>query len=506
MRISANTVLAAMALLCGCGRTEPLVSRSSIHDQPDGSVGACALELAPDEVDFGDVPLGTQVSSTLTLRNVGEGLCDIARLAIGEGSDPQFALLYPPSTPFSMEAGEVKHLSVAFDAKSRELPRERLGTAVVLSTDVESLRVVQLHANILVGCDLQIAPAEVDFGSVRLNLSATASVTLTNLGTAPCEISGVSLAPGSDPLFSIPADQPKSFVLAPGSASLRASFSARDSTEPHERHGTLTFTRSQPAGLPKTPTAQLEVPLKAFIDTACLEGSQWIYTVDDIGRLATFDPEHLQYTDIGALSCPTSATPFSMAVDQNAVAWVEYMDGYIYRVDTKTAACTSTSFSPDPWVTNFGMGFVYDPDLGKDTLYVAGGETYGDMPSTLATISFPSLDLQSVAEVSFGAPELTGTGDGELWGFAPSFNSVSGVTTLARIDQTNGKVLSSMEYPEIFEGANSYALAFWGGSFWLFLGDTIYEVPRDTLESRVALSYSGRRIVGVGVSTCAPLD
>ncbi|HEY3450135.1 MAG TPA: choice-of-anchor D domain-containing protein [Myxococcales bacterium] len=508
MRFSTFAFPAALALLCGCGRTEPLVPRSEAG-KPDGSLDVCEVEIAPESIDFGDVPLGTQVTETLGLRNVSRARCDVLRLVIGDGSDPGFSLLFPPSTPFGLEPGETRHVTVAFDAQSRELPRERLGTVVVLSTALDGLRTVPLRAKILIGCDLLIAPEVMDFGSVRLNKSATASVLLSNRGDAPCQISGLALTPDSDRLFSVAPDQLTTFsVPGGGTAPLKGAFSARDSTEPHERTGALAFTRSQPSGLPPTPTEQLEVPMKALIDTACLDGSQWIYTVDQLGRFATFNPEKLEYVDIGDLGCPAEpyATPYSMAVDQNAVAWVEYTDLGIYRVETKTASCSASGFKPNPQISNFGMGFVYDPDTGKDTLFVAGGEYFGDIPSTLASISFPSLSINPVAELAFGAPELTGTGDGELWGFAPSFNSASGVTTLARIDPVTGQVLASREYPEIFEGGQSYALAFWGGSFWLFLGDSVYEVKRNTLQARQVLNYTGRHIVGVGVSTCAPLE
>jgi hypothetical protein len=48
---------------------------------------------------------------------------------------------------------------------------------------------------------------------------------------------------------------------------------------------------------------------------------------------------------------------------------------------------------------------------------------------------------------------------------------------------------------------------FWGGSFWIFLDKSVYEVPRATPQSiRYVMAYTGDgNIVGAGVSTCAPL-
>ena len=154
------------------------------------------------------------------------------------------------------------------------------------------------------------------------------------------------------------------------------------------------------------------------------------------------------------------------------------------------------------------MGFVYQPLTRQDTLYVAGGKDLTTLPSTstLGTISFPDLTLTSIASLDLGAPELTGTGDGQLWAMSPATYSKFGQTTLARIDPSTGAILTSLTYPTIGYTPTSWALKFWGGSFWMFLGDSIYEVPRATGVLRVAVEGTGRFIVGAGVSTCAPLD
>ena len=90
-----------------------------------------------------------------------------------------------------------------------------------------------------------------------------------------------------------------------------------------------------------------------------------------------------------------------MAVDQQTVGWVEYNDGYIYRLDIKTLSCASTNFQPDPELGNFGMSFVFQPTTGIDTLYVAGSPIVGSGPSTLGTIAFPSLTAALVRRELF---------------------------------------------------------------------------------------------------------
>jgi hypothetical protein len=52
----------------------------------------------------------------------------------------------------------------------------------------------------------------------------------------------------------------------------------------------------------------------------------------------------------------------------------------------------------------------------------------------------------------------------------------------------------------------SWAVKFWGGSFWIFLDSSVYQVPRDTPQTiATVIADTGRNIVGAGVSTCAPI-
>ncbi len=112
--------------------------------------------------------------------------------------------------------------------------------------------------------------------------------------------------------------------------------------------------------------------------------------------------------------------------------------------------------------------------------------------------------MHPIGTLTLGWPELTGTGDGQLWGFVPSFGSVSGVATLAQIDPATGKILTAWTYPEI-NAVGGWAMKFCGGSFWIFLGNSVYAVSRDTAGLTVALDGTSPEVVGAGVSTCAPL-
>jgi len=245
--------------------------------------------------------------------------------------------------------------------------------------------------------------------------------------------------------------------------------------------------------------------------SGCSVESQYVYVIDDSATLYKFDPPSLAFTSIGTLSCGSSFldTPFSMAVDRNANAWVVYTDGSLYKVDTKTASCSPTSFAPGQhgFVT-FGMGFSTDgPGSAKDTLFVSDSD-YAGSTKGLAIVDTQSLTLTPVGmyDQLNARAEMTGTGDGKLFG---AFEGTPYI--VSQIDKSSAKILSQAPQTPIqyAPGASNFAFAFWGGSFWLFVGPG---TKTDVFQFDPAAGSTNLRtsvpqvIVGAGVSTCAPIE
>lgn len=244
---------------------------------------------------------------------------------------------------------------------------------------------------------------------------------------------------------------------------------------------------------------------------ACAKETQFIYTLASDNSLYKFDPPTLTFTLIGKLDCPTSGgvTPFSMAVDRNAQAWVVFTDGTLGQVDTKTAHCTKTSFTPgQSGFVTFGMGFSSNaPGSAAETLFVsdsavnAGGSAHG-----LATIDVQTLKLTPVGKYDkiTARAELTGTGDARLFG---AFEGNPYI--VAEIGKTDAKILSQAPQMGVSSpsGASNFAFAFWGGDFWLFVGPNtktnVYQYKPATGKTDLVQTTSAV-IVGAGVSTCAP--
>jgi len=204
-----------------------------------------------------------------------------------------------------------------------------------------------------------------------------------------------------------------------------------------------------------------------------------------------------------------------MSVDRTATAWVLYSSGLaggggdLFRVSTVDASCTPTTFArAQEGFEVFGMGFASNSAGSTDeTLFVAGGAelSIGTGSSTLGWIDMGSLVLSPLGGLP-GWPELTGTGAGELWGFFPDTSP----PTVQRIDKTSGAVDHTYNLPIDTTSTEAWAFAYWNGDFWIFLktladaSSNIWKLESDDSTVTEAVHATGSRIVGAGVSTCAP--
>jgi hypothetical protein len=211
-----------------------------------------------------------------------------------------------------------------------------------------------------------------------------------------------------------------------------------------------------------------------------------------------FDPETLTFTLLGYLDCPVSST-FSMAIDRRGVAWILFSGGTLVNVRLDTMKCTevvlnSISAQPPPL---FGMAFAADDSPARESLYLIRDSLYRVDPTTRDTTRVGTTSL-------IGSAELTGAGNGQLYGYVTE----SGL--IAQLDTTTAKSLTTYRTSVLDQG--HLAVAQWGGDFWLFTGartsgvviDTVNRFSPATGETKLVLNDTGIKVVGAGSSTCAP--
>lgn len=251
----------------------------------------------------------------------------------------------------------------------------------------------------------------------------------------------------------------------------------------------------------------------------CATAATFVYALDSDNTLYKFDPKiatKAAFTKIGLVNCGGGTSPNSMAVARDGTAYVDMMKtsacAGIYKVSILDASCSgATSFKCGTGgYGQFGMGYSTNSAATTDeTLFV--GDTSGTTNAKLATLEPNAGTVGAVGTMSGSGPEFTGNAAGELWAFFAQTSPPS----VAQIDKTTGASLKTYKLAalkaSIIVSPSAWAFAFWGGDYYIFLqgdADTSTNVWKFTPSTGTATKYianTGFRIVGAGVSTCAPL-
>ncbi|HEY4058091.1 MAG TPA: hypothetical protein VGM39_15860 [Kofleriaceae bacterium] len=258
----------------------------------------------------------------------------------------------------------------------------------------------------------------------------------------------------------------------------------------------------------------------ACAQTCALRDAELIYVIDSSNTLLRFDPRKLPndpFETVATLAC-SSRGPFSMGVDRNGIAWIEYDNGSLYRVSIVDGHCSHDAIDPDGAPREFGMGFVSDGPNAPEHLMTAKFND-GKSPTEIAeldlTVNPPK--WKTVGSLHSGAmsPELSGTGDGQLFGYTPETplggsDTPSGRGWVQAISRTDGSAQGPRwQLPGTSKETDGWAFAHYAGVFYVFAtfddNSMVYAVHRKTGKVEQIMENLPHRIVGAGVSTCAPL-
>lgn len=275
------------------------------------------------------------------------------------------------------------------------------------------------------------------------------------------------------------------------------------------------------------PPIDVTVPPNQPPPAVCADASATlIYLISEEFGLYSYDPSTEALTPIALINCPATgvcpfggqpASPFSMAVNQAGLAYIVYCTGQLFQVSTADGHCEPTGFASDQFgfPSTFGMGFTLNPQATSETLYVAGAVADGG-DAILGSIDTSTFALSVIGPFAppISQPELTGTAAGGLFGFYAVNPPDGGEATsgIAQIDPFTAALVGNAPLPDVSQG-DAWAFAFWGGDFYTFtappqapwlLQHTRVQRYRPSDGTTVQLLTIPDRIVGAGVSTCAP--
>ena len=159
------------------------------------------VKLSTKNIMFGDVNVGLTASESFTITNSGGKDLVISNIA----SSAQEFFVQPTSG--SLKPGESMSVTVEYTPPGAG---DHNGTVTVTSNSPTSPDVVTVSGTGVLASGLQVNPKLIAFGDVPVSGRKDTTVTLTNSGAAPLNISSIN---STNPAFSV---QPTSMQISPG--------------------------------------------------------------------------------------------------------------------------------------------------------------------------------------------------------------------------------------------------------------------------------------------------
>ena len=249
----------------------------------------------------------------------------------------------------------------------------------------------------------------------------------------------------------------------------------------------------------------------------CSEPTKFVYVVSAESSLYRYWPPTGQFSYIGDLTCDGQLImPFSMAIDRHAIAWVETYGSEIYEIDLSNGNCTKSDYAEprgEDRFPQFGMAFVSTPTPDEESLFLRGiffSTDPNPQPDQrwLGRFDEAAATIEPVALGAGWDSDLTGT-DGRLFAFQVPEDEPW--AQLVEVDTSTAAPLSTTTLPGV-QAPFDLAVAAWGGDFYFFSDDGVnpgtavahLETATGTISWAPGPLFPPR-IVGAGVSTCAPV-
>ena len=160
---------------CGSGGVDPAAS---------------SVMLSPGSVDFGDVPVGQEVDSSVNIVNNGAVSAVVSQVSV---AGQTFSVAGQGNLPINIPAGGSHALKVGFTPVSTT---DYSGQLVVMDASAKPMAQIAIHgrgAN-KTNPELMVSATSLNFGSVSVNTATTQALTLTSSGTSPVTVNSATIS------------------------------------------------------------------------------------------------------------------------------------------------------------------------------------------------------------------------------------------------------------------------------------------------------------------------
>lgn len=208
---------------------------------------APSIALAPANLDFGAVLLGSTSSLSVQVRNTGSAPLSVTGISRCAGTSTAYT--WSPAAPFTVAAGQAATLEVTY---APVLAGMDTGCLAIASDDPANPSVnLGLSGSGVTEATPSIAlvPSSLDFGTVTVGSSASRTTQIQNAGTAVLNVSAIALCGGTSSAYGWSPAAPLT-VPAGGSLTLTVTYAP---TAAQTDAGCLAVSSDDPAN----PTANL---------------------------------------------------------------------------------------------------------------------------------------------------------------------------------------------------------------------------------------------------------
>lgn len=195
-----------------------------------------------------------------------------------------------------------------------------------------------------------------------------------------------------------------------------------------------------------------------------------IYVMSSQSEIYSYNPVNNEFTFLAVVNCPAGSRPFSMAVDENGVAWILFVETRdLNAVDLNDpTVCFDPGFVPS--LTDFqyfGMTFSAEEGAACTSLYAhsySGVGPFSEGPDLglLGVFDEQSRRITTITAIDYDGGELAGTGDGRLFAF-----SGADPAKLVEYDKSDGTVIDTLALTG-FSKTNASAFALFAGDVYFF--------------------------------------
>ncbi len=166
------------------------------------------LDVTPATLEFGDVAVGSSDTASIEIANTGDAPLTVQSVAPGPGTSPDFSVGAPGQT--SLAPGASTQVSVTYTPTEAGVDTGRID---ILSDGGSGMVALAGRG---VAPQLDLVPDTLDFGAILVGTNAGLFFDVRNAGTAPLEVTSMTLSLDTAPAYSLGTLPALPFTVLPG--------------------------------------------------------------------------------------------------------------------------------------------------------------------------------------------------------------------------------------------------------------------------------------------------